>query len=179
VAAKDAIRNPGRVFQACERVKVGVTDKCGFKSLIATLPSGHARSYPLPKLVWKLKTDEDGETLEGEEDLPVDFWDNSRTEIQFWGIPPGKSVWGWCRTYGGKMLENFTQAVCGDLLAHGACNAERAGYLPTMLVHDEIVCAQGEGQTHEELCELVCDAPGWADGFPLAAEGATIPYYKK
>ena len=48
-----------------------------------------------------------------------------------------------------------------------------------MLVHDEMIAHAKDGQTHEELCELLCDLPDWAKGMPLAAEGETIPYYKK
>jgi DNA polymerase len=64
-------------------------------------------------------------------------------------------------------------------MREGMLAAEGAGYKPFMLVHDEMLCTQEDGQTHEELCQLLCTMPKWADGLPLAAEGSTIPHYKK
>ena len=90
-----------------------------------------------------------------------------------------KSTWGWCSTYGGKLLENATQAICGDLMGHGACVAEKHGIEAIMLVHDEMIALKTDDKTHEDLCRFLCDLPQWAKGFPLEAEGETIPFYKK
>lgn len=168
-AAKNAIKNPGKPFKGTDKIIFGVTEKPGFRALVMRLPSGHSLIYPKPKLVWK---------GEGEPN-----WDDHyNTEIHFWGKLQGKSggtAWGWCKTYGGKLLENATQAICGDFMANGACNASKHGYDIFMLVHDEAIGPQKEGQTQERLCELLCDLPKWAEGMPLAADGNVIEFYKK
>jgi DNA polymerase len=77
------------------------------------------------------------------------------------------------------LLENATQAAAGDVMREGMLAAEAEGYEPFMLVHDEMLATKQPGQTHERLCELLCTMPAWAKGLPLAAEGSTIPFYKK
>tara|TARA_R110000796_G_scaffold17656_1_gene54181 strand:+ start:9376 stop:11802 length:2427 start_codon:yes stop_codon:yes gene_type:complete len=168
-AAKDAIRNPGKRFYGTDKISFTFTDKTGFPALVMQLPGGHKLIYPKARLAWTNK----------DPDKVMNVFDNYNTEIRFWGLPPGSQVWGWCKTYGGKLLENATQAICGDFMAHGARVAEKAGYKAFMLVHDELISALEQGQTQEILCSLLVELPTWAEGMPLAAEGAQIPYYKK
>ena len=170
-AAKDALRNVGKVFYGTDKIALKVSEQCGFRALLCSLPSGHILVYPKAKLVWDAQNSEAGSK--------PNWDDNFNTSIRFWGKQAGKSAWGWCHTYGGKLLENATQAICGDMMSNGAVNAERHGYEAIMLVHDEMIAHAKDGQTHEELCDLLCDLPKWAKGMPLAAEGETIPYYKK
>tara|TARA_A200000159_G_scaffold162979_1_gene188051 strand:+ start:3258 stop:5576 length:2319 start_codon:yes stop_codon:yes gene_type:complete len=167
-AAKDALRNPGKVFNGTEKISFGVTDAPGFRALVMKLPSGHILVYPKAKLVWA-----------GGADVEIDLSDDFNTEIQFWGKVPMKSTWGWCKTYGGKLLENATQAICGDFMANGACIAEKAGYSAFMLVHDELIGPKLPGQDFETLCNHLCTLPDWAEGMPLAADGKTMPFYMK
>lgn len=167
-AAKDAIRNPGKVFKGTDKISLGVTEKPGFRALVMKLPSGHLLVYPKAKLVWN-----------GEKGSEINWSDNYNTEIYFWGKIPMKSKWGWCKTYGGKLLENATQGICGDFMANGAVVASQNGYDAFMLVHDELIGPQYLGQDHETLCKHLCTLPPWAAGMPLAAEGDTIPFYKK
>jgi len=168
IAAKKAIQNPGRIFHGTDKLSFGVTTKPGFRALVMRLPSGHTLIYPKPRLIWK-----------GGPDVEKDPNDWFNIGIQFWGKLPMKSTWGWCDTYGGKLLENATQAICGDFMANGACNAWVAGYDIFMLVHDEAIAERHEGHTSEGLCKLLCDLPDWADGMPLEADGNLIPFYKK
>jgi hypothetical protein len=42
-----------------------------------------------------------------------------------------------------------------------------------------MLAGQEEGQSHEEMCDLLCSEADWMKGLPLAAEGSTIPFYKK
>lgn len=159
--AKQAINSP-KTRLKCGRMELQYLPEeyLGFPGLFIKLPSGHYLSYPRAEVVPNS--------------------DMGGTHIRFWGVLPNSNgVWGWCHTYGGKLLENCTQAVAGDVMREGMYQAEAAGYNPFMLVHDEILCEQQPGQTHERLCELLCTMPTWAEGLPLAAEGGTIPYYKK
>ena len=159
-AAKAAIKTPntkhkvGKLILSCSTI-------ANFTALCIKLPSGHNLIYPKAEIITS----------------SAKFW---TSQIRFWGVIPNSAgTWGWCHTYGGKLLENATQACAGDIMREGMLAAESAGYKPFMLVHDEILCTQEDGQTHEELCQLLCTMPKWADGLPLAAEGSTIQHYKK
>ena len=160
-AAKKAILEPGTV-QRVGKLAFCYKKVAGFDALLLKLPSGHKLVYPQAKVVKN--------TSRG--------WG---TEITFFGIIPNSGgQWGTCRTYGGKLLENATQATAGDVMRHGMKCAENAGYPAFMLVHDEILTLiSNPDQTHEELCDLLCQLAGWMKGLPLAAEGGQLPFYKK
>jgi len=159
-AAKAAINAP-ETLHTVGKLQLASLTIANFKALCIKLPSGHYLVYPKAEVV---KNETKG-------------WG---TQIRFWGVVPNSGgTWGWCYTYGGKLLENCTQATAGDVMREGMLAAEAEGYKPFMLVHDEMLALQEPGQTHERLCELLCTMPAWADGLPLAAEGSTIPHYKK
>ena len=83
-------------------------------------------------------------------------------------------------TYGGKLVENITQAVARDILAHSMQTLEKHSYRIVMHVHDEVVCeGRKERGLVEHVCELMGRAPYWAEGLPLKAEGFESEYYKK
>ena len=75
---------------------------------------------------------------------------------------------------------NLVQATARDLLVHAMFNVEEAGYPVKMHVHDEIVA---ELPNHlgsvKEFEELMCRAPKWAAGLPMAAAGFTLKRYAK
>jgi DNA polymerase len=84
---------------------------------------------------------------------------------------PGNSR-EWCRisTYGGKLSENITQAICRDLLAEAMLRVEAAGYQIVLTVHDEIVCEGAYAEADRAHFErLMTAVPAWAKGFPIAA----------
>jgi DNA polymerase len=80
-------------------------------------------------------------------------------------------------TYGGRLIENATQAVCRDLLAEALVHLHGAGYDTVGHVHDEVIV---EG-THpvEQVAKVVCQLPSWAAGFPIDAEGFQCSRYRK
>jgi DNA polymerase len=84
------------------------------------------------------------------------------------------------KTYGGKLVENITQAVARDILAHGMLLAERQGYRVISTIHDEIVTEVPEDFGGVATFEsLICILPAWAKGLPLKAEGYRAKRYKK
>jgi DNA polymerase len=145
----------------------------GKKFLLIRLPSGRRLSYPCP-------------TLSA----------GSRTEIQFYGQRIG-SHWGTCSTYGGKLVENITQAVARDCMAHGMLKATANGFPIIATVHDEILAEVDADDvwgrtvlTKKDTPEFnlsaldnfalaICQNPGWGEGIPLAAEGYIEKQYKK
>jgi DNA polymerase len=88
----------------------------------------------------------------------------------------------WCRisTYGGKLSENITQAICRDLLAEAMLRVEAAGFQVVVHVHDEIIV---EGVFAEadriRFQQLMTEAPVWAKGFPISAGCWLNPRYIK
>ena len=88
--------------------------------------------------------------------------------------------WDTTDTYGGKLVENITQAVARDLLAHAWVNCEKAGLPIVISVHDELVAEVPEDADGlAQLEEIMIQLPDWAEGLPLAAEGFESVRYKK
>lgn len=80
-------------------------------------------------------------------------------------------------TYGGRLTENATQAVARDILAEALVRLLDRGYTVAGHVHDEIIV---EGEHDPELiASIMCEQPTWAEGLPIAAEGAVCPRYRK
>lgn len=83
-------------------------------------------------------------------------------------------------TYGGKLIENITQAVARDVLLEGMLSAERGGYPVIGTIHDEVLTQREEGTSDVSTLEkLVCQMPNWCGGIPLAAKGFICRRYEK
>lgn len=78
-----------------------------------------------------------------------------------------------------KVVENVVQALGRDLLAHAIHNVAQAGIPIITHVHDEIVTEGVDTGSIDRLVSLMCDAPSWAEGLPLAAAGYTTDRYRK
>lgn len=148
---KHAIDNPGETL-TCRKVKI----RRDGAWLRIGLPSGRALCYPNPGI------DKDG-------------------SIFYTGHNPYTRQWGKVKTYGGKLLENITQAVACDQLAECMPAAELAGYETVLSVHDELVTETPDSEdfTADELAEIMCSDLGWNAGLPLAAAGFETYRYQK
>jgi DNA polymerase len=80
-------------------------------------------------------------------------------------------------TYGGRLVENATQAVARDLLAAALVRLEDAGYTVVGHVHDEVL-VEGEHNV-DDIIKIMCDSPSWAAGLPVDAEGFVCARYRK
>lgn len=80
------------------------------------------------------------------------------------------------RVYGGSLTENVTQALARDVVAWQMLQLKKVhGYRPALMTHDEIVFVVPEAEGAEALAralEMMTKKPEWAEGWPLAAEGA-------
>ena len=168
-AAKNAIFNFGKVYQV-GKLSFKTANIAGILYLIMKLPSGRSIVYPHPEVIVRKRkfNDQHG-----------GWYERELEAITFYGKIDGKSVWGRVNTYGGKLVENATQAVAADIMGNGVCNAEEAGYEAATLIHDQGLGVQKEGQTIEEFCALLTDLPDWAEGLPVVAEGKITDYYTK
>lgn len=166
-AAQKAVLHKGETFRITNKrtgpykvpVSFCVKNLEGVDFLLCKLPSGRELSYPRPRLV------------------PSRF--EGKKMIEFFGAFGTAKNFGKADTYGGKLVENITQAVAADIMANGAHNAENAGYEIATLIHDQALAYYQEWQTPEEFVDLLTRLPAWADGLPIEAEGGLVPFYKK
>jgi len=148
---RQAIRNPGVRFT----VRSLVIQRDG-AWLRIRLPSGRVLCYLHPQV-------EDGD------------------QITYMGVNQYTRKWARIKTYGGKLVENITQAFARDVLAYNMDTIERAGYEIVLSVHDELLTETPdvEDYSHQELAVLMSCAPHWALGLPLAAAGFETTRYRK
>lgn len=135
--------------------------------LLARLPSGRALAYNTPTIDYV--------------DTP---WGERKLALHFMGLKKmqGQTTTKWERqhTYGGKLVENITQAVARDILAAAMLRAEVKGYQIAFSVHDEIVSQVPEGfGSTEEFENILCEMPAWANGCPIVAKGFRTKRYRK
>jgi DNA polymerase len=103
--------------------------------------------------------------------------------ITFWGVDQITKRWRQLDTYGGKLVENATQAVARDLLAEAIVQLERrhpGAALTT--IHDEIIAMTEDGEADALLAamkSIMSTPPEWGRGLPLSANGATTKRYGK
>jgi DNA polymerase len=111
------------------------------------LPSGRALNFYHPRL--EPKTNQ---------------WGTSDV-LTFMGEKAGKSggkMWQRVDTYGGKLVENITQAVARDLMAEAMLRIEAAGFEIILSVHDELIAEVRDefkiqliiGDYPEESCDI-------------------------
>lgn len=146
-----ALRNPGETYE-CRKVKV-IKDGSWLKII---LPSGRSLCYPSMKIY-------------------------KRNKLTFLGVNPYTRKWEYIKTYGGKIVENITQAFSRDILAHSMPRAENADYEIVLTVHDEIIAQAPDTSEFnaKHLSAIMSTPPAWALDMPLAAKGFEAYRYKK
>ncbi|MGP0955198.1 DNA polymerase [Serratia sp. CY82433] len=119
------------------------------------LPSGRAVCYPSPAI-------RDG-------------------KITYMGVNQYSRKWQRLGTYGGKLVENGTQAGSRDVLADSMPHIEAAGYDIVLTVHDEDITEAPDTPEYnaEALSALLATNPEWAPDLPLNAAGFEAYRYRK
>lgn len=87
--------------------------------------------------------------------------------------------WADSDTYGGKLVENITQAVARDCLAEALINLTDIGYDVRFHVHDEVIVQVKHDKQLTDVIALMCHMPKWASGLPINADGFCSSYYRK
>ena len=127
--------------------------------LFITLPSGRRLAYYKPELRPEPKFDKLG--------------------LTYMGVGQNRQ---YCRqkSYGGKLVENITQATARDCLRDAMTALEAAGYRIVFHVHDEVIADMPEGTgSLAEMQEIMGRPLAWAPGLPLRAAGFEASFYMK
>lgn len=197
-AAKQAIRNPGEQFAVRDTVFDVVDDAFGIRWLRVLPPSGRYLCYMDPRLddhrcstcngsgnvlIGGFIEDQPSEPLARKAVCPtcdgVGTWGTGH--ILHEGLNQYTKKWGTRETYGGSLVENFTQHVARDVFMAGLRAAEEAGYPVVLRVHDELVTEVPDTGdfSHEKLADMMATNPPWAVALPLAAAGFETHRYRK
>ena len=131
----------------------------GYRYMTIELPSGRKLFYPDPHI-----------KLNNFDKEAVHF----KTQLN--------NAWVTESTYGGKLVENITQAVARDCLALTLTRLSGNGLPAIMHIHDEAVIEvpKDEADEYLDIVEKTFALPiPWADGLVLTAAGFTNDYYMK
>lgn len=191
-AAIKAMRNPGMKFGAGAKVRADGSHALQFwrtttkegkpgRYLCIELPSGRIMSYRDPKL--KEDIDDKGETK------GVSLYYKGKADGKAIAIAKAKGrpltgrqkEWWDVSTFGGKIVENVTQAGSRDRLMHTLPACAAAGYLASLKVHDEVVAEVPDLPKYSsaEMCEIMGQSVGWDKGLPVTAAGFETYFYCK
>jgi DNA polymerase len=158
-AAIAAVQSPG------QRVSCGkVTWFVRGRFLHCELPSGRLLSYCDP-VVKPHKTS----------------WGELRPHLSYMSVNAVTKRWERTGTYGGKIVENITQAVARDAMADAMVLADQDDtYMVVLSVHDELVAEvdNNKGST-DDFERLMSSIGPWADGCPITAEAKPMKRYRK
>ncbi|MFQ0815741.1 hypothetical protein AVM02_07465 [Brucella anthropi] len=153
-----AIRNPGRkmaIGPKGRQIVVGVSDVGRTRGhLLVQLPSGRYLVYRNARL-------EQGKY---------------GPEITYMGVNQYSRKWERLRTYGGKLVENWTQAVARDVQAEATVNIEAQIPGLVMSVHDELI---NENEDASGMAAIMNTPPVWAGGLPVTSDGWVGDRYRK
>lgn len=89
--------------------------------------------------------------------------------------------WQDLETYGGKLVENITQAFARDCLGLTMLRVAEAGYDIVMHIHDEMIidCPKEDKDALDKVNAIMAQQIPWAPGLPLKGDGYVTDYYKK
>lgn len=165
--AMRAIQNPAMSFPVNGRFsfRMAAPDKRLRGSLLMKLPSGR-------NLIYRNARIDEG-------------------TITYEGVNQYTRKWETMKTYGGKLIENATQATARDLLAEALLEIDNGLWPeatvgePNVLrqtVHDEIIALIDESEAQDLLHfmkDTMEDPPKWAKGLPIAVSGYIAERYRK
>lgn len=146
-----------------EHRRVRVTKALAFRfqsgHLFAELPSGRSICY------WHARINPEG-------------------HLVYMGVNQTTKQWQEIETWGGKLVENLTQAVARDCLAEAMQRVTGMGYTIVMHIHDEMIVDvpvrhETAGHALDLINKAMSDPISWAPGLPLKGDGYCCDYYRK
>lgn len=158
-AARDVVdgkKATVRVGKLTFSMGTGLLDGC----MLLTLPSGRPLVYRNARIEAK----------------------DGKLSITYDGVDQYTRKWTAIRTYGGKLVENATQAVARDLMALAMVRMEREGISLIATIHDEVIAEAPAGsgaRVYNHMKQIMSEPPAWASGLPLGGAGFVGARYKK
>lgn len=172
-AAKQAVGSKAVVplTIAGGRTRLVFAYESGF--LTITLPSKRKLFYVKPRI--------ETEDLYRETSTGGRYVLASTGSLTYEGMDQKTKQWTRLPTYGGKLVENITQAVARDCLAEAMLALDAEGYPQLFTVHDEdIVELPYSSPKGLKDVEAVMGRPiAWAKDLPLRGDGFETEYYMK
>ncbi|MDP7318211.1 MAG: DNA polymerase, partial [SAR324 cluster bacterium] len=119
------------------------------------LPSGRCICYQQPKV-----------------EQVMTSWGELRPQLTHMHQNSVTQRWERTPTYGGRLVENITQAVARDLLVAAMFRLEHYSFRICAHIHDEVVAVPTFQMSNpvRRMEELMIKTPPWAEGLPVAAE---------
>lgn len=155
--AIQAIENPGLVVKGPR----GIEFQMFLDTLFIKLPSGRRIAYKGAKIK---KSD-------------------GRKSIRYMGTNQKTNKWEEVETYGGKIVENITQATARDCLGVAMLNLAKHGYMPQFHVHDEVIIEvpiDKKDECMKDITDIMrIDYVNWTKDLILKAEGYFCDFYMK
>jgi len=96
--------------------------------------------------------------------------------VTYMGIADNRK-WERIQSYGAKFVENITQALARDLLAHAMQTLRQ--YQIVAHIHDELVLEANPSISLGAICQQMVKMPKWAKGLELRADGFVTQFYQK
>ena len=168
-AAIGAVRNKTtRVLPiAAGRAELVFSYESGF--LFVTLPSGRRLAYVKPRIEAEDLKDKTGE-----------FTIARAGSLTYEGTDQKTKRWGRQATYGGKLVENITQAIARDCLAEAMLALDAEGFAQLFTVYDEDVIEEPIDGRPLAAAEAIFNRPiPWAPALRLRGDGFETTYYCK
>jgi DNA polymerase len=131
------------------------------KNLVCKLPSGRYLVY---------------------RDARVELDDMGRPRITYMGVNQFTRKWERQDTWGGKLVENITQAIARDLMIEALMRVWNGGFQVLLTVHDELIVEIADINPKGQLADierLIKINPGWAQDLPTDCDGWVGPRYRK
>ena len=128
--------------------------------LTVELPSGRKLFYAHPKL------------------MPAKKYPD-RESVHYMSTNQTTKKWGLTDTWGGKLVENITQAVARDCLAETLIRLRHKQMIAVFHVHDEVIVEVDDPNDLDTILGIMAEPIDWAPGLPLKGAGFCADYYQK
>lgn len=156
-----AVEQPGTKITS-NQMNISYLVRHGF--LWCMLPSGRCLAYGAPRF-------QDVEAPWADKTQAPEAREKKRS-VTVMGVDTVSENWVRYPVYGGSLFNNVVQGSARDILVNGMFKAEAAGYLIVLHTHDQITTeVPRDFGDVKEFERIISQAPAWAAGMPLQADG--------
>lgn len=102
-----------------------------------------------------------------------------RQSLHYYSVDQTSKKWGVTDTWGGKLVENITQAVARDCLGETLIRLRHKQMIAVFSVHDEVIVEVDSEADLGTILDIMAAPLDWAPGLPLKGAGFVCAYYQK